>query len=93
MALAQAWAPSTLSLESVFKVLSNHDHPFVMIGKYALTWMEIPVHTGYVRIAYPLMISCFIFADITVKDNGYPCKNVTIVIYTPVVSTNKAPEG
>jgi len=72
MALAQAWSPRARSLESVFKVLSNHNHQFVMVGKCALTWMGVPVHTGYIRIAYPLMISCFLFADITMKDTGYP---------------------
>lgn len=93
MALAQAWSPSARSLESVFKVLSNHDHPFVMVGTYALTWMGVPVHTGYVHIAYPLIIFCFLFTDITVIDNGYPCKNLTSGIYMPVISPNKGMDG
>ncbi|KAG0643604.1 hypothetical protein HOY80DRAFT_1020020 [Tuber brumale] len=46
--MAQAWSPSVASLESVFTVLSDHDHPFVMVGKYALPWMGVPVHTGYI---------------------------------------------
>jgi len=56
--LAQAWAPSAASLESVFKVLSDHNHPFVMVGTYALTWMGVPVCTGYVLSSHPLLISC-----------------------------------
>ena len=46
-------------MESVFKVLSDHDHPFVMVGGYALPWMGVSVHIGYVLISHPLMIPCF----------------------------------
>jgi len=46
--MAQAWSPSARSLESVFHVLSDHDHPFVMVGTYALKWMGVGLHTGYI---------------------------------------------
>jgi len=58
--MAQAWSPSARSLESVFQVLSDHNHPFFMVGKYALTWMGVLVHTGYVPLTHALMISCFL---------------------------------
>ncbi|KAG0643114.1 hypothetical protein HOY80DRAFT_947392, partial [Tuber brumale] len=45
---AQAWSQSAASLESIYAVLSIHDHPFVLVGRYALKWMGVPVHTGYV---------------------------------------------
>ncbi|RPA95971.1 hypothetical protein L873DRAFT_1696044 [Choiromyces venosus 120613-1] len=45
--MAQAWSQSTASLESIFAVLSDHDHPFVMVGTYALRWMGVQVLPGY----------------------------------------------
>jgi len=72
MALAQAWSPSARSLESVFKVLSDHDHPFVMVGKYALTdtvdaksvneiiHLEFPV-TTLLLIPSALLVLLFMF--------------------------------
>lgn len=48
--MAQAWSQSVASLESVFAVLSAHDHPFVMVGTYALRWMGVQVLPGYVCI-------------------------------------------
>jgi len=56
--MAQTWSPSAASLESIFKVLSDHDHSFIMVGKYSLPEMGVTVHTGYVLIAHPLVISC-----------------------------------
>ncbi|RPA88904.1 hypothetical protein L873DRAFT_1823812 [Choiromyces venosus 120613-1] len=44
---AQVWSHSPASLDSVFSVVNAHDHPFIMVGKYALRWMGVPVHTGY----------------------------------------------
>jgi len=58
--MARAWLPSAASVASVFGVLSDHDHSFIMVGKYSLPWMGVLVHTGYVLIAHPLMISCFL---------------------------------
>ena len=39
-----------LSGEHLF-YLSKHHDPFVLVGKYALNWMGVPVHSGYVSIA------------------------------------------
>ncbi|PUU72270.1 hypothetical protein B9Z19DRAFT_1138313 [Tuber borchii] len=46
--MAEPWSQSAASLESIFSILSEHDHPFVMVGKYALNWMGVPVHSGYI---------------------------------------------
>ncbi|PUU75244.1 hypothetical protein B9Z19DRAFT_1131621 [Tuber borchii] len=46
--MAQAWTQSVASLESVFAVLSAHDHPFVMVGTYALRWMGVQLLPGYI---------------------------------------------
>ncbi|PUU78737.1 hypothetical protein B9Z19DRAFT_1083504 [Tuber borchii] len=44
--MAKPWSQSVASLESIFAVLSDHDHPFVLIGKYALRWMGVQVIPG-----------------------------------------------
>ncbi|RPA97816.1 hypothetical protein L873DRAFT_1836217 [Choiromyces venosus 120613-1] len=46
--MAQAWSQSAASLESIFAVLSDHDHPFIMVGTYALRWMGVQVLPGYI---------------------------------------------
>ncbi|KAG0123483.1 hypothetical protein HOY82DRAFT_574899 [Tuber indicum] len=55
--MAQAWSQSAASLESIYAipVLSIHDHPFVLVGKYALKWMGVPVHTGYLTLPWQLV--------------------------------------
>ncbi|KAG0642976.1 hypothetical protein HOY80DRAFT_948377 [Tuber brumale] len=45
--MAQVYSHGPSSLHSVFSVLNAHDHPFIMVGKYALRWMGVPVYTGY----------------------------------------------
>lgn len=43
------------SLETVFLVLNAHDHPFIMVGKYALRWMGVPFTPDmYLRLTLPV---------------------------------------
>jgi len=58
-----------------------------MVGKYASAWMEVPVHTDVPANDFlPI-------ANITMIGNGYPGKNLTSGIYTPVVSLSKGIDG
>lgn len=49
--VTQARSQSAASLESIYVVLSYYDRPFVLVGKYAIKWMGVPVHQGFVRTA------------------------------------------
>ncbi|RPA95482.1 hypothetical protein L873DRAFT_1845944 [Choiromyces venosus 120613-1] len=31
-------------------ILNDHDHPFVLVGKYALKWMGVPVYTANIAL-------------------------------------------
>ncbi|KAG0638147.1 hypothetical protein HOY80DRAFT_1048643 [Tuber brumale] len=42
-----SWSPSPASLHSVYSVLSALDHPLIMVGKYSLNWMGIPVFASH----------------------------------------------
>ncbi|KAG0637015.1 hypothetical protein HOY80DRAFT_1138657 [Tuber brumale] len=46
--MAEPWSQSAASLESVFSILNEHDHPFILVGKYALNWMGVPVCSGFI---------------------------------------------
>ncbi|KAG0633815.1 hypothetical protein HOY80DRAFT_1005673 [Tuber brumale] len=45
--MPSSWSPSPTSLHSVYLVLSAFDHHFIMVGKYALNWMGVPVFTSH----------------------------------------------
>ncbi|KAG0129206.1 hypothetical protein HOY82DRAFT_610970 [Tuber indicum] len=44
---SRVWSQSPASLNSVFSVLNAYDHPFIVVGKYALRWMGVNVYSGY----------------------------------------------
>ena len=39
--MAKAWSQSVASLESIYGILSDHGHLFVLVGKYTLKWMGV----------------------------------------------------
>ncbi|RPA96608.1 hypothetical protein L873DRAFT_1924700 [Choiromyces venosus 120613-1] len=42
--MSQAWSQSATSLESIYMILNDHNHTFVLVEQFALKLMGVPVH-------------------------------------------------
>ena len=87
--MAQTWSPSAASLESIFKVLSDHDHSFIMVGKISTTMDGGSSAYGICTYCSPSYDFLLPIADITMIVNRYPGKNLISGTYTPAVNPSK----